>query len=147
MTESDPSTDSARLVDALAQVAFATMAVLNAAASDHDLSLTQLRAIEILRDRRLRMSDLAGYLGLEKSTLSGLVVRAEKRGLLQRIADADDARAVLVTIAPAGEELAARVRVAVTEALAPLLGGLDAAEGDRLGELLERMLAPYRPGA
>ena len=32
-------------------------------AADHDLSLTQLRVLGILRDRRLKMSELASYLG------------------------------------------------------------------------------------
>ena len=69
------------LVDALAQAAFMTMAVLTKVAADNDLSLTQLRVLAILRDRRLRMTALADYLGLEKSTMTGLVNRAEKRGL------------------------------------------------------------------
>jgi DNA-binding MarR family transcriptional regulator len=60
------------------------MAVLNRVSADHDLSLTQLRVIAILRDRRLRMGDLADYLGFDKSTITGLVERAEMRGLLQR---------------------------------------------------------------
>ena len=59
------------LVDAMVQSAFATMAVLNRAAAENDLSLTQLRVLGILRDRRLRMAQLAGYLGLEKSTARG----------------------------------------------------------------------------
>ena len=128
------------LIDALAQLAFATMGVLGAAASDHDLSLTQFRAIAILRDRRLRMSELADVLGLERSTLSGLVLRAEKRGLLQRVPDDDDRRAARVTIAPAGEELAQRVRATVVAALAPLIDGLDSAAHSELQTLLERML-------
>ena len=146
MTDTNPWGDD--LVDALAQVAFATTGVLSAAASDNDLSLTQFRAIAILRDRRLRMSELAQVLGLEKSTLSGLVVRAEKRGLLQRVPDEDDGRAARVTIAPAGEKLAVEVRAAVGKALAPLIGGLEAGEQGKLVELLEKMIghAEPRPG-
>lgn len=41
------------------------MAVLTKVAADNELSLTQLRVLAILRDRRLRMTALAGYLGLE----------------------------------------------------------------------------------
>jgi len=78
------------LVDALAQAAFVTMAVLNKIGADNDLSLTQLRVCGILRDRRPRMAALADYLGLEKSTMTGLVDRAEKRGLMARAPSADD---------------------------------------------------------
>jgi len=38
--------------------------VLNRIGTEHDLSLTQLRVLGILRDRRVKMSELAGYLGL-----------------------------------------------------------------------------------
>src|SRR5262245_56114690 len=82
------------LVDALEQVSFATMAVLTKVGADNDLSLTQLRVLAILRDRRLRMSALADYLGLEKSTMTGLVARAERRGLLARAPSPEDGRAM-----------------------------------------------------
>src|SRR5579862_5899053 len=67
------------LIDALVRSSFAVMAVLNRIGAEHDLSLTQLRMLGILRDRRITMSELGGYLGLDKSTISGLVSRAEKR--------------------------------------------------------------------
>ncbi len=44
------------LADALGQVAFVTMAVLSKMGADNDLSLTQLRVLGILRDRRQRMA-------------------------------------------------------------------------------------------
>ena len=71
-----------------------TMAVLSSVAADNDLSLTQLRVLAILRDRRVRMSALAAYLGLDRSTMSGLIERAEKRGLVARAPDPGDGRAV-----------------------------------------------------
>jgi DNA-binding MarR family transcriptional regulator len=134
--------DGYGLVDALVQAAFATMAVLNKAAADNDLSLTQLRVGGILRDRRLRMTELAGYLGLEKSTLSGLVDRAEKKGILGRAPSAADGRAVDVFLTPAGAELADRIHASVRAALSPMTSELTPAEQRRLQMLLERMLAP-----
>src|SRR5262245_55476450 len=41
------------LVEALGAVAFAVMGALTKLAAEHDLSLTQLRMLGILRDRRL----------------------------------------------------------------------------------------------
>jgi DNA-binding MarR family transcriptional regulator len=117
------------------------MAVLSRVSGEHDLSLTQLRALGILRDRRLRMAGLARFLGLEKSTMSGLVERAERRGLLERTPSADDRRAVDVSLTPAGIELAERVHAEVSRALAPSLVGLASADRARLAALLERMLA------
>ena len=132
------------LVDALAQAAFMMMAVLNKAAADSDLSLTQLRVLAILRDRRLRITVLAGYLGLEKSTMSGLVDRAEKRGLLQRAPSAGDGRAVDVFLSPAGAALAERLQARIERALHPMTSKLIPAEQRRLQMLLERMLGPHQ---
>lgn len=128
------------LVDALVQAAFLTMAVLNKVGADNDLSLTQLRVLAILRDRRLRMTALADYLGLEKSTMTGLVDRAEKRGLLQRAPNASDGRAVDVFLSPDGAELAERLYTRIGRSLSPMTSELTPAEQRRLQTLLERLL-------
>lgn len=127
-------------MDALAQAAFVTMAILNKLAGEHDLSLTQLRVFGILRDRRLRMAGLARFLGLEKSTMSGLVDRAERRGLVAREPNPDDGRAIDVFLTRQGLELAERLEAELQEALAPLTRRLAAADQRRLRDLLEQML-------
>jgi DNA-binding MarR family transcriptional regulator len=133
------------LADALVQTAFATTAVLTRVAAEHDLSLTQLRVFGILEDRRVRMTRLAEFLGLEKSTMSGLVDRAEKRGLLRRVPSADDGRAVDVEATPEGAALAARVRARVTELLAPLVDGTSPADRAELMRLLGGVTASFLP--
>ena len=134
--------DQDGLVDALVQAAFVTMAVLNKVGAENDLSLTQLRVLAILRDRRLRMTALADYLGLEKSTMTGLVDRAEKRGLLRRAPNPTDGRAVDVFLSPAGAELAEHLYAQVERSLSPVTGELTRADRRRLQALLERMLDP-----
>jgi DNA-binding MarR family transcriptional regulator len=129
------------LADALAQSAFVVMGVLTRIAAENDLSLTQLRVLGILRDRTLRMSELADFLGLEKSTLSGLVDRAVRRGLLERSRSPADSRAVDVSMTAAGLELAALLQADLQRALAPLTGKLDATEGRSLARLLDRLLS------
>jgi DNA-binding MarR family transcriptional regulator len=133
------------LVDALAQTAFAITAVLSRAAAEHDLSLTQLRVLAILRGRRLRMSALADHLGLERSTLSGLVDRAESRGLVARAPSPEDRRVVEVLLTPAGVRLAERVSDDIGRTLAPLTDTLAGRQRHQLQGLLERMLGPPEP--
>lgn len=140
MVTSQP-TEQDGLVDALVQAAFVTMAVLNKVGADNDLSLTQLRVLAILRDRRLRMTALADYLGLEKSTMTGLVDRAEKRGLLQRAPNAGDGRVIDVFLSPDGAELAERLYAHVGRSLSPMTSELAPAEQRRLQALLERLLS------
>lgn len=133
------------LIDGLAQSAFLTMGVLTKLAADNDLSLTQLRVLAILRDRQLQMGDLASYLGLEKSTLTGLVSRAEKRGLVQRQASSADRRAIEVRLSEEGLALAAQLAAELAAALAPIIGELDAVERDDLRRLLAKVTSPGAP--
>jgi DNA-binding MarR family transcriptional regulator len=145
MTSSDSAVqpvgvDQGELIDALVRTSFVTMAVLNRVGAEHDLSLTQLRVLAILRDRRVKMSELADYLGLDKSTISGLVDRAEKRGLLQRIPNPIDGRGVDVTLSTEGMELADRGASQIARSLSPMTSTLTRAEAHRLTTLLERML-------
>jgi DNA-binding MarR family transcriptional regulator len=135
----------AGLLDVLAQTAYVIMAVLNKVGAEHDLSLTQLRVLGILRDRRLRMATLADYLGLEKPTMTGLVDRAERRGLLARAPNATDGRAVDVYITPHGAELVESIYGRVVQLMAPLVDELTPTERRQLQALLERMLDSRKP--
>ena len=128
------------LEDALIQAAFTVTAVLSRVAAAHDLSLTQLRVLGILRDRRLRMTVLADFLGLERSTLSGLVDRGVARGLLRRERSLTDGRVIEVSITAEGAELAEAGAAEVRVALAPSTARLSAEERRRLQVLLEHML-------
>jgi DNA-binding MarR family transcriptional regulator len=65
------------------------------------------------------MSELADYLGLDKSTISGLVDRAEKRGLLQRAANPADGRGVDVLLTADGNKLAERGATQIARSLSP----------------------------
>lgn len=127
------------LGDALVRTSFRVMAVLTRIGAEHDLSLTQLRVLGILRDRRPRMTDLAAFLGLDKSTMSGLVERAERRGLVARDKSPLDRRAVDVVITPAGSALAERLQDEIRAALKPFMDRLEPDEHHRLARLLDTL--------
>ena len=128
------------LTDALVPTAFVTMALLNKIGAENDLSLTLLRVLGILWDRRPRMTELAEHLGLEKQTMSGLIARAEKRGLVARAPNVEDGRATDVFLTGDGAKLVQRLHAQMREALVPLTGRLSDADQRLLQELLERML-------
>ena len=128
------------LVEALGAVAFAVMGALTKLAAAHDLSLTQVRMLGILRDRRLTISELALALGLDRSSVSGLVDRTEKRGLVTREPNAADARSVHVTVSTEGAQAVALGASETAQILSSLIDGLTPAEAKRLTALLERML-------
>ncbi|MER7726315.1 MarR family transcriptional regulator [Streptomyces sp. NPDC096323] len=136
----DDSTDD--LIDGMVRSAFQVMGVLTRIGAEHDLSLTQLRVLGILRDRQPRMSDLSAFLGLDKSTMSGLIARAERRGLLTRGTSPEDKRAVVVLITDAGRELTQRMDDDIREALAPATGRLGPEQREQLARLLEPLISP-----
>ncbi|MBO9624560.1 MAG: MarR family transcriptional regulator [Sphingomonas sp.] len=144
MEPATPPVAGEAVIDALVPVAFAIMAALNRIGAENDLSLTMLRVMGILRDRRPRMAELADHLGLEKQTLSGLIARGEKRGLVARTPNADDGRATDVLLTREGYALIGRLYGQFREALAPLIGELDAADQRTLEDLLTRMQASRR---
>ncbi len=139
-TLSDGDSASTDVMDSLVQASFAVIALLSTVAADHDLSLTQLRVLAILRDRAPTMTELAAHLGLERLTVSGLIDRAVGRGLVRREVSHDDRRAVRVSLTPEGRRLAAAGAEEVGALVAPLIGRLGAADQRRLGSLLSRIL-------
>ena len=128
------------LRDALVRTSFALMAALTEVAAEHDLSLTQLRVLGILRDREPTMADLATYTGLERSTMSGLIDRATQRGLVAKVPDPNDGRSVRVRLTPQARLLERQITAAVSERVTPLLENLSASEQKRLTALLTKAL-------
>jgi len=73
--------------------------------------------------------------------MSGLIARAEKRGLVGRAANVADGRATDVFLTEEGAQLVERLHAQMQQALAPLTGRLSATDQRLLQDLLERMLA------
>ncbi|OBG77131.1 MULTISPECIES: MarR family winged helix-turn-helix transcriptional regulator [unclassified Mycobacterium] len=128
------------LRDSLVQMSFTVVAALSRVAAEHDLSLTQLRVLGILRDREPTMAELAGYLGLERSTVSGLVDRGTQRGLLRKKADLADGRSVRVCLTAEARRLEVVVLGKIGDLLAPLTDRLGQPEQQRLAGLLTKAL-------
>ena len=128
------------LRDSLAQASFTVMAVLSRVAAEHDLSLTQLRMLGILRDREPAMAELARYLGLERSTVSGLIDRAVQRGLVRKTSDAADGRSVRVSLTAEARRMETRVIGQIGDLLAPLTDRLNSSDQKRLSALLAKLL-------
>jgi MarR family transcriptional regulator, lower aerobic nicotinate degradation pathway regulator len=133
------------LRDALARISFTLMAVLTEVAAEHDLSLTQLRVLGILRDREPTMADLATFTGLERSTISGLIDRAAQRGLVVKTADPHDGRSVRVTLTESARGLVPAMTAAIGDRITPLTGRLSTGEQKRLTALLTKALGPANP--
>ncbi len=101
------------------------------------------------RQGPVRMSDLAGFSGLNPTMLSRIVPRLEEMGLLVRRSDDSDKRVSRIETTTAGHKLLDRVRAERNDALSRRLRELEGDERAALAaavpvlELLaERLLAP-----
>jgi DNA-binding MarR family transcriptional regulator len=140
MTAPRGDDDPDRLLDALVQTSFEVIGVVSRVAAENDLSLTQLRLLAILRDREPTMSELAAHLGVDRSSVSGLIDRAIQRGLVTKTPDHADRRSSRVGLTPAGHELAREGTSQIHEQIEPVLGSLDGTRRRTLTELLESLL-------
>lgn len=75
-----------------------------------------------------------------RSSVSGLIDRAAKRGLIQRSGSSDDGRAVRVSLTAEGHALADQLTDAMAALLAPVTGNLPPADQKRLATLLTKLL-------
>ena len=129
------------LVDALAQLTFAVQAALGRVAAAHDLSIASARLLGIVRDRQPTIGQLATFLQLDKSSVTGLVDRAAERGLVTRTAAAHDRRSVRVSITTAGREVIDRGAADFEAEIEALTADLPAAQRGRLSLLASRVVA------
>jgi DNA-binding MarR family transcriptional regulator len=141
--DSDRPADS-DFVDALVQLSFAVQSVISDVGSRYDLSVIQARLLGILRDREPAMADLARFLGLDKSSITGLVDRAERRGLVQRTASPSDGRSVRVQLTSAGRQLATEFTAEVQRRVQSLARGMTDAQRRRLIVLAGQILLNER---
>ena len=134
------------IIDGLAQLAFVIHGTLELRAAQHDLSITQARLLGVLRDRTPAMSELARLLGLDKSSISGLVDRAERRGLVVRIPSAEDKRAVLVGLTDQGRSLVTQAAARFGADLTAMLDPLPPSDRDVLTAIVSRLLVAHATG-
>src|SRR5580658_3391080 len=129
--------------DGLAQLSFLIQGILERRAREQDLSVIQIRLLGVLRDRRPTMNELARLLGLDKSSVTGLVDRAERRGLVVRVPSTTDRRAVLVGLTDHGRSLVSGGAARFQADVSLLLEHLPPADRDALAGLISRLLAAH----
>jgi DNA-binding MarR family transcriptional regulator len=116
-------------------------ATLARLASEHELSLIQIRLLGILRDREPGIVELAGALNLDKSSVSDLVDRAQRRGLLERASSkTTDGRAIRVILTARGRRMASQFAERVSREIAELVTDFSPAQRERLAVQAARIV-------
>jgi DNA-binding MarR family transcriptional regulator len=91
------------------------------------------------------MQELARFLDLDKSSVTGLVDRAEKRGLVQRAPSTDDRRAIRVKLTPVGRRAGQTLVNQFQADIARITECLSAAETKELSTLATRIIERHVP--
>lgn len=133
------------IVDALAQLSFLVQGILAKHAASHEVSMIQTRLLGVLRDREPTMHELAKLLELDKSSVTGLVDRAERRGLVQRMPSAEDRRAIRVSLTASGRRAVAEVARAFETDISSAIACLSPTDQRRLAALATRILCDHVP--
>jgi DNA-binding MarR family transcriptional regulator len=127
-------------VTALVRTSFLLNAVYAESGREHGLTPQQGQLLCVLMAQPYGMGELSAMLGLAKSSLTGLVDRTERNGLVRREPDPQDTRAVRVALTPQGTRLAAEFYAETCRRIDELPVGLSATERDTLAGLLGRIV-------
>jgi DNA-binding MarR family transcriptional regulator len=128
------------LVDALAQLSFVILNALTEIAGEYELSMVQIRLLGVLRDREPKMNTLGRHLGLDKSSVSGLIDRAQRRGLVIRTPSETDGRSFRVSITENGRQIAEKISTAYAERIATLTETMAPQDRQLLAQYANRII-------
>jgi DNA-binding MarR family transcriptional regulator len=126
---------------ALVRMSFLVQSIYAEVAEKHGLTVAHAQLLCVVMDSPKGMSELARMLRLEKSSLSGLVDRAEQRGLLHRRAEGDHRRTVKVALTEAGRPITEPFFAETTKRLEEVVSVLSSRHVARFTELTRRILA------
>ncbi len=129
------------VVAALVRASFLVNAVYTESAREYGLTPQQGQLLCVLMAQPYGMGELSSMLGLAKSSLSGLVDRCERNGLVRREPSAVDTRAVKVALTADGDRLAGEFYAETCRRVDELPAGLSTAERNVLAGLLGRVVA------
>ncbi|WP_067068885.1 MarR family winged helix-turn-helix transcriptional regulator [Carbonactinospora thermoautotrophica] len=131
----------AEVVETLLQVTHLLKRHHNARLADYDMSVPRMRLLQALWDHggTPRMGDIASELGVAGRTVTTVVDALEREGLLTRVADPKDRRAILLQLTDAGRAHIEHVRTVQIQLSEEFMEPLNEAERTQLYELLQRL--------
>lgn len=138
----EPEADMS-VVTALVRSAFLVDATYEQVARRHQLTSQQGQLLCVLMGKSeegFGMGELVRTLGLAKSSLTGLVDRSLRRGLVRREADSADGRAVRVFLTEEGDKVAGEFYDETVAAVAELPTMLSEEQQGQLAELLGQLV-------
>ncbi|MFI8962946.1 MarR family winged helix-turn-helix transcriptional regulator [Streptomyces sp. NPDC053493] len=128
------------VVAALVRSSFLVNAVYAEASREYGVTPQQGQLLCVLMPGPYGMRELGAVLRLAKSSLTGLVDRTARLGLVRREPDPEDGRAIRVVLTEEGARVAEAFYAETCRRIDLLPAGLDDPERERLAELLGRVV-------
>jgi MarR family transcriptional regulator, transcriptional regulator for hemolysin len=132
-TSAPADTDLALL---LSRAAHGLHSELTAALTELGISPRAHCVLSKAMNGELTQSQLAGLVGLDKTTMVVTIDELEKAGLAERRLSTSDRRARIIWVSPAGEKLVARGQEIVNRVTDDVLGALPAGEREAFVDAL-----------
>lgn len=117
-------------------------AKVNREMQEQDITLSQMKVLVYLdstHDGSAMLKELERYFGTSQATIAGIVVRLEKKGLLEGYTDAQDRRIKHAQLSENGRRLCRHMKSQMEEGEKWLLRSLESTEAHELQRLLQKV--------
>ncbi|HEV8321281.1 MAG TPA: MarR family transcriptional regulator [Myxococcota bacterium] len=129
-----------RIVEAIVYLSTESRRLARESAASHGLTATQVSVIKLLDAiGDLSLSSLSARIGANNSTVTGVIDRMERDGLVARERSADDRRVWLIRLTDRARRLAPALEVSPWDVLAGAIAALGARDKRQLLVLLGRV--------
>ena len=118
-----------------------SVAMFAAGMANFDLTPVQFAMLNALMDEPGEdQITLASKVAFDAATSGAVIGRLESKGLLRRDADPQDKRRKLLSLTPAGEQMVAAMKTAVTQVQTNIMAPLAEGEAQELNRLLAKLI-------
>lgn len=111
---------------------------------DSGITVQQIHTIEVIGDhQQIRMKDLADKLGIVMGTLTVMVHRLQRLGLVNRSKDESDKRSFIVTLTEKGNQIFKEHEEKHELLIEEITSSLSDQEEEEFNRILEKMLKKF----
>ncbi|SNQ48646.1 putative transcriptional regulator [Frankia canadensis] len=125
---------------ALVRLSYLVNAIYADVCATHGLSVPQAQLMCVLKDSPRGMGEISAMLRLDKSSVTGLVERVERRDYLRRSMSATDRRAITVSLTPAGKALTDTFYEEISQRLTDLATSMPTDDRDHLNRIATHLV-------
>jgi DNA-binding MarR family transcriptional regulator len=114
-------------------------------AARHGVTGPQLAVVKMLEPvGKLSLSELSWRIRARNSTVTGIIDRMEREGLVERRRSEDDRRVIHITLTKKGQRLAGEIPVEPVQIFRQILGELSPRDASELSRILNRLARRVR---